>query len=433
MRIDPNKNTVVCGDNLEWLEYIPDESVDLCYIDPPFFSNRNYEVVWGNGAELRSFGDRFSGGIEKYIDWMKDRVKLIHQKLKQTGYIALHCDYHASHMLRIMLDDIFGYKNFINEIIWHYKRWPIQQKALQKMHDNIFIYAKNTNSLRTFNVIMGERAESTQKRWKDKKITANHINGKRVPSTSSNEKSSGVPIDDVLDVSIIAPVSHERLGYPTQKPEKLISQLIKIFSNRDHIVLDCFCGGGTTAKVCHDLHRKFIVGDVSPVACRVTIDRLYEKCPKINFEVKNLPTTEEEFKSIDGNKFAEMFCDLVGWKVNPKKSCEGGIDGWDANGVPVQIKNHKTPTGRPDIQKFIGTLTQYNFTEGKFVSWEFSKQAIECIMKVKREKGIIIEPVKCADRLGNLLITNEKKLELQALYEQKIGKKDNQEDLEPAS
>ena len=69
MKIDPHKNTIVCGDNLEWLNWIPDESVDMCYIDPPFFSNQNYEIIWGNGAEVASFGDRFSGGIEKYIDW----------------------------------------------------------------------------------------------------------------------------------------------------------------------------------------------------------------------------------------------------------------------------------------------------------------------------------------------------------------------------
>lgn len=74
MKIETNKNTIICGDNLEWLNWVPDESVDVCYIDPPFFSNRNYEVVWGNGAELRSFGDRFSGGISKYIEWMNERV-----------------------------------------------------------------------------------------------------------------------------------------------------------------------------------------------------------------------------------------------------------------------------------------------------------------------------------------------------------------------
>lgn len=438
MKIDPNKNTVVCGDNLTWLEALPDESIDLCYIDPPFFSNRNYEIVWGNGAEVRSFGDRFSGGIEKYIDWMSERVSLIHQKLKPTGSIFLHCDHHASHRLRCMLDDIFGKSNFRNEIIWCYNIGGKSKECFAQKHDNIFWYSKTDTyffdgkacgvpretGTKSFGGKIG--TDENGRRYQDKKAKS----GKYYRYYLDDPK---IPEDWWVGINSIQSQSKERIGYPTQKPEKLIERIIQCATKTKDIVLDCFCGGGTTAKVCSDLDRRFIVGDVSPVACRVTMDRLHQKCPNTDFEVKNLPTTKEEFKSIDGNKFAEMFCDLVGWKVNPKKSCEGGIDGWDANGVPVQIKNHKTPTGRPDIQKFIGTLTQYNFTEGKFVSWEFSKQAIECIMKVKREKGIIIEPVKCADRLGNLLITNEKKLELQALYEQKIGKKDNQEDLEPAS
>lgn len=85
MKIDAKKNYIICGDNEQWLQDLPDESIDLCYIDPPFFSNRNYEIIWGNGFELRAFGDRFAGGISHYIDWMTPKIKLIHQKLKKTG------------------------------------------------------------------------------------------------------------------------------------------------------------------------------------------------------------------------------------------------------------------------------------------------------------------------------------------------------------
>lgn len=180
------------------------------------------------------------------------------------------------------------------------------------MHDNIFIYAKNEISNRTFNVIFGERAASTLKRWKDQKITANHKNGKRSPSTTSGEKSQGVPIDDVFEISIIAPVSKERLGYPTQKPEKLVAQFIHALSKPGDIVLDCFSGGGTTAKVAANLNRTFIVGDVSPVAVKITAERLNFDCPEIEYEIKNLPRTELEFKNVEGHKFAEMVCELMG-------------------------------------------------------------------------------------------------------------------------
>lgn len=438
MKINPNKNTIVCGDNLEWLEAIPDESIDLCYIDPPFFSNRNYEIVWGNGAEVRSFGDRFSGGIEKYIDWMTERVCLIHKKLKSTGSIFLHCDHHASHRLRCMLDEIFGKSNFRNEIIWCYNVGGKSKECFAQKHDNIFWYSKTNNYFFDGKACGVPRETGTNsfggkigidengRKYQDKKAKS----GKYYRYYLDEPK---IPEDWWIGINSIQSQSKERIGYPTQKPEKLIERIIKCASQEGDVVLDCFVGGGTTAKVCYDLNRKFIAGDVSPIACKVTIDRLYKSYPNINIEVKNLPTTEEEFRAMDGHKFAEMFCDLVGWKINEKKSDDGGIDGWDANGIPVQIKNHKNDTGRPDIQKFLGSLLQHNYTEGKFVSWGFSKQAIECIMKVKREQGIIIEPIKCADRLVNLIITKEKKLELEALYEQKVGKKNDQADLEPAS
>jgi hypothetical protein len=102
---------------LEWLNWIPDESVQTCYIDPPFFSNANYEKIWGNGWEVASFKDRFAGGIEHYIAWIKERIILIHKKLKKTGVIFLHCDWHASHRLRVLLDEVFGEENFVNEIV----------------------------------------------------------------------------------------------------------------------------------------------------------------------------------------------------------------------------------------------------------------------------------------------------------------------------
>ncbi|MBA7581071.1 hypothetical protein ES708_22971 [subsurface metagenome] len=106
------KNKLICGDNLEALKSIGSESVDLIYIDPPFFSNKNYEVIWGDEAEIRSFEDRWEGGIENYIAWMKPRVQLMYEVLKPTGSFYLHCDWHADAHLRIMMDEIFERKNF---------------------------------------------------------------------------------------------------------------------------------------------------------------------------------------------------------------------------------------------------------------------------------------------------------------------------------
>jgi DNA modification methylase len=139
-----------CGDNLKRLAQLPSECVDLIYLDPPFFSNRNYEVIWGDEAEVRSFEDRWEGGINHYIEWMWDRVIEMHRVLKPTGSIYLHCDWHASHYLKVMMDDVFGARHLRNEIIWYYESGGRAKTFYPRKHDTIFWYSKS-NSDWTFN------------------------------------------------------------------------------------------------------------------------------------------------------------------------------------------------------------------------------------------------------------------------------------------
>ncbi|MCL2305506.1 MAG: site-specific DNA-methyltransferase, partial [Planctomycetaceae bacterium] len=131
----PNKeftNKLILGDNLEVLKSIESKSVDLVYLDPPFFSNRTYEVIWGDDGEKRSFEDRFAGGIDHYIHWLIVRVRQMHRILKETGSIFLHCDWHASAEIKVdVLNKIFGRNNFRNEIIWHYyNKLPDNRKGV---------------------------------------------------------------------------------------------------------------------------------------------------------------------------------------------------------------------------------------------------------------------------------------------------------------
>lgn len=139
-----SKNLLICGDNLNALDDLIKKGikVDLIYLDPPFFSNKHYEVVWGDEAEVRSFKDRWAGGINVYIEWMKERVVKMYDVLKDTGSFYLHCDWHAGHYLKIMLDDIFGYKNFQNEIVWYYRGGGVSKERFGRKHDTIFFYAK---------------------------------------------------------------------------------------------------------------------------------------------------------------------------------------------------------------------------------------------------------------------------------------------------
>jgi len=137
-------NTIYCGDCAHVLEYFPEQSVDLIYVDPPFFSNRYYEIIWGNGYERRAFEDRWKGGINNYIAWMEPKIRECRRVLKETGSMYLHCDWHANAHLRILMDRIFGEKNFQNEIIWHYRRWTASSKRFQRLHDTILFYTKGS-------------------------------------------------------------------------------------------------------------------------------------------------------------------------------------------------------------------------------------------------------------------------------------------------
>ena len=138
-------NELILGDNLDIMQKMQDDSIDLIYLDPPFFSNRNYEVIWGDKGEIRSFEDRWSGGIDHYIAWLKIRVSEMHRLLKPTGAIFLHCDWHADAYIRvIILDKIFGEQNFRNHITW--QRTNAHNDAKKKMPnlcDTIFYYSKS--------------------------------------------------------------------------------------------------------------------------------------------------------------------------------------------------------------------------------------------------------------------------------------------------
>tara|TARA_B110001454_G_scaffold28073_1_gene27445 strand:+ start:36771 stop:38312 length:1542 start_codon:yes stop_codon:yes gene_type:complete len=470
MKIDKNKNYIFCGDNLDWLQQVPDESVDLCYIDPPFFSNRNYEVIWGNGYELRSFGDRFAGGIGHYIEWMRPRIELIHSKLKKTGSIFLHCDWHASHKLRCVLDDIFDESNFRNEIIWKRKNGSNSTeeapRTMANATDTIFFYSKTKEYFFKLPYAAYEEAY-IEKTYKSKDSNGDrytssdlrspsprpnlvynykgykpHPNGWSVELEKMKEfdrlglllfpkdkngrirkknylkDRKGVPLTNQWsDIPFLQEKSPEKLGYPTQKPEALIRRIIETGSKKGDVVLDCFGGGGTTAKVCADLGRTFITGDVSPVAVKIMSERLLFDCEGIKFETKNLPQSEKELKNLNGHLFAEIVCEVMGWEVNEKKSGDGGIDGWTSEGLPIQIKNHNTTAaGRPDIQKFFGALAKEKKKTGIFVAWRFAGEAYEYIADMKRDHKIEIKAIECSKIFGGLLLDSSKSKEIDELY-----------------
>jgi site-specific DNA-methyltransferase (adenine-specific) len=264
------------GDCLEISKNIPDGKVDLVYLDPPFFTRKVQKL----GTRDRSKEFRFSDlwkSIDVYAEFLLVRLKEFRRVLAPTGSIFFHCDHNASHIVRLVLDEVFGRDMFRSEIIWHYRRWSNSQKTLLPSHQNIYFYSKTASY--KFNQIYEDYSPSTnidqilQKRSRDefgKSVYARNEDG--VPISNGEKK--GVPMNDVWDIPFLNPKAKERVGYPTQKPVLLLERIIQISTDKGDIVLDPFCGSGTTLIAASLLDRTGIGIDISPEAIEITKARL---------------------------------------------------------------------------------------------------------------------------------------------------------------
>ena len=228
--LDPN--SLYYGDNLQVLRTLPSESIDLIYIDPPFFSGAQYNMIWGDANEVRTFNDIWEGGLDTYLIWLNARLWEMRRVLKSTGSIYVHCDWHASHYIKTEMDKIFGYGSFINEIIWYYTGAGVPQDRFASRHDVIIWYAKGPQW--TFNVdsVRTEYAPTTKERF------SHYIGNIRDTGDYGIQELNpkGKHPDDVLQISIVAPSANERVGYPTQKPTELLQQLVEAASNPGDVV-----------------------------------------------------------------------------------------------------------------------------------------------------------------------------------------------------
>ena len=279
-------NQLILGDNLEVLRTIPTGSIDLIYIDPPFFSGRTYNVIWGDTNEVRSFYDIWEGGIDSYLIWLNARLWEMRRVLKKTGSIYVHCDWHASHYIKTEMDKIFGYENFRNEIIWHYGQRTMHLSGKwNSKHDCILFYSKSDSHKLNPVTDLWIREEIAKTRAR--KIHVDSEGREYILDNRSVKKGypvkkqyvediikKGKAVDTVWDIGLLGSTSSERIGYPTQKPSKLLERIIIASSNEGDVVADLFCGGGTALVEAMKLKRRFIGCDCSRVAISVTYDRL---------------------------------------------------------------------------------------------------------------------------------------------------------------
>ena len=328
---------VVCDDCLAVLKKMSGKSVDMIYLDPPFFTQKIQHLKDVYGKEY-AFCDVWNSRTE-YLEYMKQRIIEMKFVLKDTGSIFLHCDDTMSHYLRIILDDIFGENNFRSEIIWTYKRWSNAQRGLLPGHQTILFYSKTGNF--KFNTIYMDYSPTTnidqilQERIRDDRGKVSYKCDKEGKPIIAKEK-KGVPMSDVWNIPFLNPKAKERTGYPTQKPIELLQRIIEISTNEGDLVLDPFCGSGTTVVAAELMNRTAIGIDINAEAIEICRRRLEKPCKT---ESRLLKVGVEAYKTKTKDELEllrKLDCDVV--------QRNKGIDGFlktHYQNAPVAVKIQK--------------------------------------------------------------------------------------------
>jgi site-specific DNA-methyltransferase (adenine-specific) len=437
------KNKLYYGNNLEILrDYIRDESIDLIYLDPPFNSAANYNILFKetsgeqSAAQITAFEDTWhwtqeaehtyhelitstresianlmqsfrsflgTSDMMAYLTMMAPRLVELHRVLKDTGSIYLHCDPTASHYLKLLLDSIFQPYNFRNEIVWCYKTRHFSKRNFGKKHDVIFFYTKGDSYTFNWQNVLRPLSPVTIKKFKLKddigfyRLVGRGIVGSPIQSAKDVDQKwevthphlvkrdylkEGVPPEDYWLIDIINQSSNERLGYPTQKPEELLERIIKASSNEGDIVLDPFCGCGTTVNVAERLHRRWIGIDITHLAISLIKTRLHDtfKNELADYEVIGEPkdlSSAEALALQDRYQFQWWAVGLVEGRPaqDKKKGKDTGIDGnlyffddniGKAKRIIIQVKSGNVKSG--DIRDLKGVLEREKAELGAFIS-----------------------------------------------------------------
>jgi len=255
---------IVLADNLDFMAGLPSASIDLIYADPPFFTGRLQKRR--NGRQR--FHDQWHGGLGAFLDFLRPRLTEMRRLLKPTGTVYVHLDWHAVHYVKVLLDEVFGYDHFLNEIIWSYRTGGRSRRWFARKHDSLLVYTRERNGHKFH--VMREGAYRTDGLNRDE-------SGRPYKNTRSGRlyfHPEGPAMTDVWELPFLSTVARERTGYPTQKPESLLERVIQASSDPGDLVADFFCGSGTTLAVARRLGRRWLGCDRSPEAVRLASARL---------------------------------------------------------------------------------------------------------------------------------------------------------------
>lgn len=388
-------NRLFFGDNLHIMRQLPSETIDLIYIDPPFFSGRHYNVLFGDKNEIRSFSDIWEGGMPGYLVWLNARLYEMKRLLKKTGSIYLHCDWHASHYIKVEMDKVFGYggkdtAGFRNEIVWCYPNAGKGKRNFARKHDVIFWYSRTRDyifneqdihipyelispkSVSPFNLVDKDGRRYRERMASGKKYIYYEDEGK-------------IPNDWWIDIQPLTGRHGwgERIGYPTQKPESLLERIVRACSNEGDVVADFFCGGGTTPVVAQRLNRRWLACDQSRIAVAITADRIAkvveEEVGKLfpipdftveHWGVYEIPPledfTEDEFRAFVVKAFGGR-----------PESVSPDIHGV-RHGVPLYVgePSRRTRIKKEDVARFAKAIfEERRANHGFMLAWNFGPDA----------------------------------------------------------
>jgi DNA modification methylase len=402
------------------------EFINRHYIDPPFFSGRNYNILFGDKNEVRSFTDIWEGGMPGYLIWLNARLYEMKRLLKSTGSIYVHLDWHASHYVKVEMDKIFGTDNFLNEIVWCYKERGISRNSYNRKHDTILFYSK-IRGKHIFNCeqIKEEYSEVTLRKFKyvDEKGKKFRIRGRNVPEAGVWQRKTDIPIEheseytyrqyledsvgslprDWFELPFINQAASERIGYPTQKPEAILERIIKVSSNEGDVVADFFCGGGSTLAVAQRLNRRWIGSDQSRIAVAITADRITrlveEKIGKLfpvpDFIIEHWGIYEVPgLGSLKPEQFREFVIKAYNGRVdNTGSKYIHGIKG----GVPIHVgsPDYRSKLDKDEVVEFAkAILTERKRNHGIMLAWNFSRLAKQAAEKLAARENVRLDFVR---------------------------------------
>ena len=416
-------NRLIWGDNLHVMRQIPSNTIDLIYADPPFFSGRQYNVMWGDANEMRSFNDIWQGGLTGYLIWLNARLYEMKRLLKPTGSIYFHCDWHASHYIKVEMDKIFGYDNFRREIIWDIQvlsGFKTRTRNWVRGHDTVLFYT--ASSTFSFNPQRQPHRKEYLDRFnkvddEGRRYFDGRGNRRYLDDAVSKGKAVGDVWSDIMSFQQI-PTAKEKIGYPTQKPEALLERIIKASSSEGDVVADFFGGGATTAVVAQRLGRRWITCDQSRVAVSVSAERLkqdaitrgLEDGPVPDFTVEHWGIYEAEHLSrMPLGQFREFILRAYGATRVEEDGGDSVIHGW-RNQFPIWVgrADLDSQATADDVLEFANAVRRLplyrdaNLRDGTMLAWGFRADAEDAARELREREALDVNFVRLSQvRIGD--------------------------------